>query len=382
MLIQLNRAYEMLADVRLNLNVKEVPTSNSSGMICCEDLTSPQDIPWISKSAMDGYAVNSLGLKKYKKLKIIGRAYPWSPPSSIRDFETVYVSTGSSLPEGADAVLRKEYAKVDGEYVISTEEVESGKDVIQKADDFHAGESVVTKGEIIRPYHLGALYAIGAERVRVCDIKMGFVAIGTELVPFYESVGVRDSISPILISLVSSFTSSKYYGTLPDSMEEIQDTMIKGTEENDILITIGGTSVGERDFTKRAAEKVGKILFEGVTVNMIKHTSVAIVNDKPVVMLPGQPVAAVLAFHVFVLEILSNALKRKLYREETARLANDLEVQHKMDSIYPALTKGEEVTPLRWGTALYSQLIKANSYVILSRGSHKRGEEVVVRYFL
>jgi len=101
-----------------------------------------------------------------------------------------------------------------------------------------------------------------------------------------------------------------------------------------MVLAIGGSSVGEKDLTKGALAKCGNLLFEGINVNVIKRGSVGIVKGKPVVILPGRIVAAVCTFHEHGLHILERMLGVELRRSDDLPLGSDLEVRHKMDSLY------------------------------------------------
>jgi molybdopterin molybdotransferase len=375
-----NRFNERLKFTKLNV-------LDAIGKVVSHDIISPKDVPEINISSMDGYAFRIKDYEKYGKLKVIGSLYPTT--NEIPELEegcAYYVTTGAPIPKGADAVVRVEASKIVNNYLIVGEEVFSGKDIRIAGDDVKKGEIVIKKGEVITPYHLALLLRLGIREVNVVNYKFCIIAIGDELKPYDKIVNnedIIDSISPVIVSLLSKFGKTYYEGVISDNESAIVEKLTNLVNSCDIIITIGGSSVGERDFTKKAIRRIGELLFEGVNVNVLKRGSVGVINDVPVISLPGQIVSAVTVFHEHILNLLSRFIGVELRQYFKAKLYEDLYVKHKMDSVYLFSSMGEYVKPLRWGVGLYSVVIKADSFGILKRGiNYKRGEEIVVQRLL
>jgi len=365
---------------------KDVDIFQALGKIVTEDVIAIKSIPERSLSAMDGYAIKYEDYLKYGKLRVVGRLYPNTLNiPELKEGETYYVTTGSPLPTDADSVVPIENSKLEGEYVIFKGEVKKGRNIRGEGEDIYTGQTIIRKGTEVTPYHLGILLQQQIFHINVSDLRFAIFANGDEIASFEnpEKNKVIDSISPILIKILEKFGSVKYMGVAKDDINDVIGKIERSLEISDVIISIGGSSVGEKDYVKRAINKLGEILFDGVTVNIIKRGSIGRIQGKPILVLPGQVVSAITAFHEFGLSVLSNILSANLKRFVKSALVEDIYVNHSMDSIYLFDVKGNSAFPLRWGVGLYSELSKANGFTILKRSvTYKKGEEVELQLFI
>ena len=388
MLISLEEARKLIDDnIRQNGNyTKTESIYNSVGKIVLEDVYAIKSIPETNLAAMDGFAFRVSDYKKYGKLKIVGKLFPFSKEvPELKEGEAYYVTTGSPIPKGANAVVRIEKCKIEGNYLIIEEEVFEGKDIKFKGEDIREGEIIIKKGEILTPYHLGILTYQGIREVKVGNINSCVIASGDEIAPFTNSDKdfIPDSISPILIPLLEKFGRANYYGVVRDEKEEIRKILVKAKEKCDLIFFIGGSSVGEKDYVKKVISELGRLLFEGVNVNIIKRGGVGLIEDKPIVSLPGQVVSAITVFHEHGLHVISRMLNTEIRKYKRVFLGTEIEIKHKMDSTYLFKLEGDKAYPLRWGTGLYSELIKADGFGYLKRGKiYRKGEEIEIQKFL
>ncbi|QIW24842.1 molybdopterin molybdenumtransferase MoeA [Sulfolobus sp. S-194] len=359
---------------------------NSVGKIILEDIYAIKSIPEVNLSAMDGFAFKVSDYKKHGKLKIVGKIFPSSKEiPELKEGEAYYVATGAPIPKGADAVVRIEASKVINNELIVGEDVFEGKDIKYAGEDIKEGELIVKKGDVLTPYHLGILTYQGIREVKIGNIKSCVIASGDEISPFNDPLPelIPDSISPIILSILEKIGKATYYGVVRDEKESIKEKLIEMKETCDIIFFIGGSSVGEKDYVKKLIAELGKLLFEGVSVNIIKRGGVGLLEETPIVSLPGQVVSAVTVFYEHGLHIISRMLDSEIRKFVKVKLGKDMYVEHKMDSTYLFRIENGEAFPLRWGTGLYSELIKADGFGYLSRGKiHKRGEEIEIQKFL
>lgn len=385
MLIPLDEARKLIDSLQLPMaKAVEVDLLDAVGKIVAEDIYSIQDIPERDLSAMDGYAIKVADNRK--KLRVIGKLFPSSKETiEIKEGEACYVTTGAPIPKGAEAVVRVESVKKEGEnYVIpNAAEIYEGKDIRRRGEDIKKGETIIKKGETITPYHLGILAYQKIMKVKVLDINFSVFANGDELSPFGDTSKIQDSISPVLISLLSKFGKVNYLGVAKDNEDEIERQIRIGLKKSDFIISIGGSSVGEKDYVKKVISKLGNIVFEGVSVNILKRGGLGIIQGKPVLILPGQIVSAITVFHEHGLHILSKMIGAEVRKFEELPLAEAIEVVHNMDSLYLLREENGKVYPLRWGVGLYSEIYKANLFTILKRGKrYEMGERVVAQRLL
>jgi molybdopterin molybdotransferase len=179
------------------------------------------------------------------------------------------------------------------------------------------------------------------------------------------------------------FGTVEYLGVVKDDPHELERVLVDASLRCDLILSIGGSSMGERDFVKRVVSRLGDLVFEGVNTNVIKRCGVGKVNGKAFVSLPGQVVSAVTSFHEFGLHVLETLSGLKLRKVKEVELAQDLEVKHHMDSVYLIELTDHGATPLRWGVGLYSELVKADGYAIFKRGrKYGKGERFEVKLFI
>jgi len=387
MLVDLETARRIIQEkIGSKLKVAIVSSIDSIGRIAAEDIYSPKNIPEQDISAMDGYAFRIEDYNKFGKLKVVGKIFPDTKYVPIlNEGEAYYVTTGAPLPKNANTVVRLEASKVVDGYLYVGEEVFKGKDIRVRGEDVKEGEVIIPKGKEITAYDIGLLFRLGIKNLKVLNYNTCIFAVGDELEPFTSNKnGLVDSISPILLSILRKFGESRYLGVVNDEFDNIKKKLKSAIEGKcDIVFTIGGSSVGERDYIKKVVREIGELLFEGVNVNVLKRAGVGVINGKPVVILPGQVVSSVTAFHEHGLGVISRMCEIQLKRIFKSKLGSDIEVTHKMDSLYLFKSQGEYVFPLRWGVGLYSELTKADSFGILKRNrNYKKGEEIELQRLL
>ena len=296
----------------------EVPTLESLGFVCAENVFASQDLPGFDKSLVDGYAVRSkdtigaspnlpVMLRLALEVKI-GE----EPIGSINENEAAWVATGAMLPSGADAVVMVEHTQRFNEYVEVMKPVASGENVLRKNEDVKRGQAAVTRGERINPGHLQLLLQLGVERLRVFRrLRVGVISTGDEIVePFVKEkslVQVRDSNSYGLVAWLKSLGfEANRVGLCRDDEGEMFRTLKSWFNEYDVLVVSGGSSIGARDFTEAAIDRLGKpgVLFHGILIQPGKPTILAIVDDKPIVGLPGNPVSFTISTKFVLLPIM------------------------------------------------------------------------------
>jgi len=380
-LISLDEARGILMAYPFNLRCKgkEMDVFRAVGRAMSRDVIAVKNVPDRRLSAMDGYAVRFEDLN-LKKLKVAGKVYPDSQPPSINPGEAYYVTTGAPVPIGADTVVRVENSTLEDGYVQFKGKTSAGKDIREIGEDVKEGDLILGRGEILTPNKLGAVLIQGLNMVEVMDMTFAIFANGDELSSYYSGESNRDIISPMIMNLLYPFGKSEYLGVAKDKKEDVRSMILKGAEEADVVISIGGSSVGEKDFVKKVIKEEGDLLFEGVNVNVIKRGAVGSVKGKPVIVLPGQVVSAYLTFLEFGMTLLSKiGVKR---RKVKVILDEDLLVVHNMDSTFLLDIQGCYAKPLRWGVGLYSDLAKANGYGYFKKMTHyKKGDEVEAYLF-
>jgi molybdopterin molybdotransferase len=373
LLVPLDEARRRIDGARWRpITPKRVVPVEGLGRVSAETVRARHDEPPTDTAAMDGYAVRALGSRfptTFRVRKGLQRA--GSRRHRLGPGEAVAITTGAPLPPGAGAVVRKERGLAFAGLLRVRHRVFEGRDVHRQGEDVARGTVLLRRGERVRPYHVGLLLAQGYQTLKVLSPRVTIVPIGDELAPRGPAPRrgrIPDSISPVISGLMP-YATSTVLPPVPDDRRALAEVLRAAARSADLVVTIGGTSVGPRDLTKPAVASVGRLLFGGVRVNVLKRGAVGTIGRTPVVLLPGQIVSAVTVWHEHGLRVLSRLTRLDLAPTETVVLARPLTNPHAMDSVYLFRISNSWATPCRWGVRLYSELLSAQGFGTVRAGS-------------
>ena len=364
--------------------------------VLAEDIIAEEDLPRFDRSAVDGYAVkaeDTFGASQFKP-----RTLKLTNASELKSGEAKQVWTGNPLPKGSDAVLMLENVKPIGDSQIEVWTVVTpGENVSKRGEDIAKGEVAVKAGTRLKPHHLALISALGKSEVKVFEKpKLAILATGNELVKVGEKRRedqIYETNRILLASLCHELGAEPIdLGIAKDDVEEISERLKHGLEEADAVITTGGTSVGTSDLVPTAINRLGEpgVLVHGVAMRPAMPTALAIVNDKPIIVLSGNPVAAFFGFEVFARPLILKMLgveneprpvvTARLTRRTSTALGRKTFVRVRVFQ-----QNGEffaEPISAR-GSGIISTLTRANGYVIVpeNREGLEEGETVQVHLF-
>jgi len=335
------------------------------------------DLPPMDRSAVDGYAVRaqdtfdaSQSSPKILKLTQNGRVG--------RD-EAVQIWTGNTLPRGADAVIMLEYTKLLQDQIEVWVPVTPGENVSKKGEDVRKGEAAIKAGTRLKPHHIGLLAALQATHVKVMKKpEVAILSTGSELV----EVGYKpkpnqvvDVNRLVLSSMCLEIGAEPLdLGIAKDNIEEIKEKIRVGIEKADAIITTGGTSVGYADLVPKAVNQMGTpgVVVHGVAMRPGMPTALAVLHEKPIFILSGNPVAAMIGFEVFVRPVLLKLLgvenePRPMVRAKLTRRVPSALGRRVFLRVRVFEREGEffaEPVRIR-GSGLLTTMTEANGYVII-----------------
>ena len=318
---------------RLELEVEEVEVGRSLGRILAADVISPIDLPAFDKSAVDGYAVRSEDTTSASQhnpaiLKVVGEVRIGSSPSfGVGRGEAARIDTGAPLPRGSNSVVPLEYARELGGYVEIVKRVAPYENVVRKGDDVREGGIVLEEGRPLRPWDVALLKSLGVRRVEVYRMpKIALLSVGSELSDELARGTTVDANRPNIAGMLASLGAEVADGGIVgDSLREVERAIAELVRRADAVVVSGGASVGARDYTVRAVERLGELCFSGVAIRPGMPTSFGLVEGKPVFALPGSPVAAYVAYKLFVETlILYSAGARPVQYPAIARLESKI----------------------------------------------------------
>lgn len=371
----------MLAGV-MPLGPEQAGVRFAQGRTLAHALSASLTNPPFDASAMDGYAVRSADLANPPvTLDVVGEsAAGWPFGGSIGRGEAVRIFTGAKVPDGADAIVIQEDVTRDGERITTAERVASGHHVRRRGFDFHEGDTVFERGHLLNARDI--LYAAAAGHAMLAVSKKPLVAIlatGDELVEPSDRPGDGQVVACNAYGLAALVEgaggTAKLLGIALDNPEDLA-VKINDAHNADILVTIGGASVGDRDLVRPALEAAGATLhFEKIAMRPGKPTFFGTRHGlngmQRIIGVPGNPVSAMLTARVFLVPLIAAMLGRsgapKMIKAELAApVGANGPRAHYMRAIVDHLEPVTRVRPLSdQDSALVSALAAANSLIVV-----------------
>lgn len=392
----LKDALKLVQDNQKVMGAEEIPLKDAHKRVLAEDIISFHDSPPFDKSAMDGFAlkgVNTFGASQNnpKTLKIVDSigAGDFSD-KTIDENEAIVIATGAPIPEGADAVLMKEYTTTDGDELTIYSQVTPGENVSPKAEDIKKGDVVLSKNTFIRYQEMGLIASAGYNSVKVFKKpRVKVIITGNELVE-----PTKDEISKAKIINSNQYTISSMLedcgaefdiGHAKDNFEDVKLAILEASKTYDIIMTTGGTAISKGDVVLDVVGDIGEVLFHGVSIRPGKPIGAGIVNDKMVFTFSGQPVAAMTQFDIFARKYLFNMQGRDfdfhfVQRKSLLKIPSQL---GRTDFIRAFADDDFARHVLNRGSGIIRSMVEANSYIMIDENDegYQKDDIIEVVFF-
>lgn len=297
-----------------------VPTEKALDRVTAEPITAPHALPAFRRSTMDGYAVRaadtfgaSSSLPAF--LNVTGQVRMGEPADvSLAVAEAAIVHTGGMIPDSADAVVQIEHTQIvagqDGTEppfeIEVLKAVAVGQNVLQVGEDVAKGGQVLPAGNSLRPQDIGGLLALGIMQVAVKRRPVvGIIATGDEIIApdRQPSAGQIRDINSYTVAAQSARSGGepRLAGIIPDDFDALLAAAGDALGECDMLVLSAGSSVSIHDMTVQVIDQLGEpgVLLHGVATRPGKPTIIGVVDGKPILGLPGNPVSAMVQFSMF-----------------------------------------------------------------------------------
>lgn len=277
---------------------ESVPLSRSLGRVVATPLYATYSVPEVSLAAMDGIAVKSRDTQGASD----------QHPVFIRD--CARVNTGNVIPPGFDAVIMIEDTWEESDGFSIRKSAAPLQHVRPAGEDIRQGRLILPRGHQVRAFDIGALATYGVENLEVTAAAVGIIPTGSELVP----LGVRPQPGQVVesntimaeILLESMGARCTRMPIVRDDPVLVREALLKAAQVSDVVLISAGSSAGTRDYTAGAISDVGELLFHGVAVKPGKPMMLGRIENKPVIGLPGYPLAAQTVLREFAVPLLEH----------------------------------------------------------------------------
>ena len=362
-----------------------VPLECAIGEISAKKIVATISLPRFNNSAMDGY-----GLKgKSKSYKIVGKILAGDDSDiELEDGQCVRITTGAKTPHSCECVIPQENTRLTDDTIELLEEIKTGANIRFEGEDILEGKLVLDDGDVISSNFISLLASQGITHVQVYKKpRIAIFASGSELKMAYEKLGnaqIYNSNTPYLNARAKELGCEvTFVGKSIDSVEALQE-LVKNSLEYDLIVSSGGVSVGEADFTKAAfAHFEMQTLFNKVKVKPGKPTTFGLIGKSAVLNLPGNPLAASLNFEIFgklIINVLSG--KKAIHQNYIeSKISEDFKVNKPVDTIVPGIYDGKVFTPsTNFGPNMVNVLNHCNGYIIISAKTSMIIKDSIVKF--
>lgn len=368
-----NKYFNLLSERNiLNKNVEIVKTEDSLNRITSEAVFAKCNSPLFSASAMDGICVES---------KRTEGASEENPIILDLDIDYKVIDTGDVIKSPFDAVIMAEdVIEIDDTKVKITEPVPCWQHVRPIGDDIVKNEMILPSNHKITPIDIGALLAGGILSVNcIKQMSVAVIPTGDEIInPKDEpQIGdIIDSNSYMIKALIeNSLAKCSRYDIVKDDYDKIKMTVLDALSKNDLVILNAGSSAGRDDYTVHILKELGEVVVHGVSMKPGKPVILAIVNNKPVIGLPGYPLSAYLAFNLFVKPII-DTIQGQITTESqdieaviSKRIISSLKHREYVRVKVGKVENKYIAAPLNRGAASQMSMVRADGLLVIPQNS-------------
>jgi molybdopterin molybdotransferase len=284
--------------------IETVPLANADGRVLAVDIAAPRDLPPFANSAVDGYAVRFADLAQSgeTRLPLSGRVAAGADAAgyAVAGF-AVRVFTGAPMPGGADTVFMQEDVALEEGVVRLPAGLKPGANARPAGEDVATGAPVLAAGRCLRPQDFGLLAALGLTEVAVRRrVRVAVFSTGDELNEpgaVLPPAGIYDANRSVLRALVTRAGAEVVdLGILRDEPASLGERLRAAARDCDLILTSGGVSTGEEDHVKTAVTQVGELAFWRIGIKPGRPVAMGLIDGKPFLGLPGNPVAVFVTF--------------------------------------------------------------------------------------
>ncbi|HRV81049.1 MAG TPA: molybdopterin molybdotransferase MoeA [Planctomycetota bacterium] len=355
-MLSFDEALELVNQLSVPVHTESVELDQAYGRVLAQPVLASNDQPPFDRATMDGYAVAlAPGVTSYRVIDTILAGAHFE--GTLQAGEAVRIMTGAPCPGGATVVAVERTNGGEAEVLIEPEALEPGKNIAWKGQDARRGQTILASGLRLAPQTLSVApghgrgrKGLGSDRL-LCyqNPSVGIVTTGDEI-GAEGPAGVRNSNGPYLASLCTALGLERRCYHAKDEREKLAATLAQAASEHEVVVTVGGVSMGTVDLVPQTAEALGfRTLFHRVAMQPGKPVFLAQRADGKLLLgLPGNPVSVLVTAHLFLMPVLGRFQGGWQYPWQTRALAEDLEHKGTRRLFLPARLGSDGVVPVRW----------------------------------
>ena len=387
MAISVQNAIDIISKISFNPNFEILPIENAISRISAEEIFATSFLPKFNNSAMDGYAI--IYENKENDLNIIDTIFAGDDNNRlIENNSCIKIMTGARIPDNATAIIPKEDTQelTDNKIKI-IKDVKKFQHIRYIGEDIKKDNLLIDIGEEINFSKITLLASQGISHIKVYKKpKIVVFASGEELKLHYEKIEdyqIYNSNTPTFISRAKELGCDvTFIGQAKDNIESICE-LINNSLDADLIITSGGVSVGDADFTREAFNKLNfETIFDGIKIKPGKPTIFGKIKDSYILNLPGNPLASALIFELFGKSIIQKLLgTNQIYQSFIyGKLQNDFKTKKGRITIIPGFFDGEyfEISENK-SPGMVSTLSKCNSMILMDDNVETLSKDSLVK---
>ena len=387
MAINVQTAIEIISNLTLDLNFEIIPIENASGRISAEEIFATSFLPKFDNSAMDGYAI--IYEDKDNELNIIDTIFAGDNNNKLLEKNTcIKIMTGAKMPNNSTAIIPKEdIEELNDNKIKILKNVKEFQHIRYIGEDIKLNELLINIGDDINFSKITLLASQGISHIKVYKKpKVVVFASGEELKLHYEKIEsfqIYNSNTPTFISRAKELGCEVVFmGQAKDTIEDIKN-LVNNSLNADLIITSGGVSVGDADFTKEAFYELEfETLFDGINVKPGKPTVFGKIKNTYILNLPGNPLASALIFEMFGKILIQKLIgSRNIYSNYIlGKLKEPFFTKKGKTTLIPGFFDGEyfEVSQKR-SPGMVSVLSSCNSMICIDNEVEKLEKDSLIK---
>ncbi len=383
-MLNVSKTHEILEEFKFPFEKEIIDLKDGNSRVLAQEIMVMIDVPPFNRSAMDGYAIIATDVSNAselnpKYLEVVDEIGAGSISNhTLKSGEAIQIATGAQMPSGADAIIMEEDVECVKNKIKIISAVGHNNDIALLGEDLKKGEIILFKGQMLRAHHLSVIASAGYKEIEVYKKpNIGVIVTGNELVE--PSIDLKpgmiiNSNKYALKAVIEDSLSDAHVVQCPDDREMLLDCVVETAKKYDAVITTGGTAISKGDLIVGIVEELGKVRVHGVSMKPGKPFGFGIIDETPIFMLSGYPVAMAVQYDIFVRNFvlkLQNIHKEIKLVNITA--GEDVKSSPDKYNIIRADFKEDEgiVYPIRTKAGINKSALKSNCYIIAKEGVGK-----------